>query len=164
MLNVVNPPVVGLRNCEKGAEFSFWCQREEELVRAWWKEYGESREGPSNANSTHDAHSGEAGHLSQADRNDFESGRVSQLNAWEEEENVGVLVKGGLYEVCTTHFAQSHFPLLVRNHLFAFSKNGFVQKQCFELRMIQFGFASKHRKWSFTIIGASVITSRGSDW
>jgi hypothetical protein len=60
-------------------------------VRAWWKEYAESREGPSQARMQN------AESHSQIER-DYESSR-SQLKAWEEEENVGVLVKGGLYEV-----------------------------------------------------------------
>ncbi|CAM6085035.1 unnamed protein product [Calypogeia fissa] len=102
-----------------------FLEREEDLVRAWWKEYGESREGPSNANSSHDANSGEAGHISQTDRNDFDSSRRLQLNSWEEEGNVGVLVKGGLYEVdlmsrrCLPVYWRGDHRRVLRGHWYA---------------------------------------------
>lgn len=87
----------------------FTTQREEELVSAWWKEYAEVSEGPVTA----------SGRLAPDTREQREvpKGDVKSLSRTssagkdqipyggnnpdsDDGESVGVLVKGGLYEVC----------------------------------------------------------------
>jgi len=62
------------------------CQREEELLSYWWKEYAECSEGPKGQTSSN----------TEADLP--QSSQACELYAVEEE-RVGVPVKGGLYEV-----------------------------------------------------------------
>ncbi|KAL5704134.1 Phospholipase sgr2 [Ranunculus cassubicifolius] len=99
-------------------EASF-LEREEELLSIWWKEYGECSEGPS---GTRGATSASVD--LQLKSGSSESDQSTQLSV-EEEERVGVPVKGGLYEV---DLAKRHcFPVywngenrrVLRGHWFA---------------------------------------------
>ncbi|PON57071.1 hypothetical protein PanWU01x14_176610 [Parasponia andersonii] len=100
-------------------EASF-LQREEELLSYWWKEYAECSEGPS-------------GHPSSGKRLDQPSSpkgpQSAELYA-EEEERVGVPVKGGLYEVdlvrrhCFPVYWNGENRRVLRGHWFA-RKGGF---------------------------------------
>ncbi|MFS7916925.1 hypothetical protein Hanom_Chr03g00183061 [Helianthus anomalus] len=67
-------------------------QREEELLSNWWREYGECSVGPKGSLS------------SISESNDSPNAQSSKLYA-NEEERVGVPVKGGLYEV--------HFGIII---------------------------------------------------
>ncbi|XP_065852193.1 phospholipase SGR2-like isoform X2 [Euphorbia lathyris] len=101
-------------------EASF-LEREEELLSSWWKEYAECSEGPRNQLALKKMNSKKS-------KYSMEGGRESQLYK-EEEERVGVPVKGGLYEV---DLEKRHsFPVywngenrrVLRGHWFA-SKGG----------------------------------------
>ncbi|BBN19897.1 phospholipase DDHD1 [Marchantia polymorpha subsp. ruderalis] len=105
-----------------------FLEREEELVSAWWKEYGESREGPSSAvpNSS-DVASREiraSPDLKIADSNRYKSSRSFET-AYDDDEIVGVIVKGGLYEVdlrqrrCSPVYWRGDHRRVLRGHWFA---------------------------------------------
>ena len=85
-------------------------QREEELVSAWWKEYAEVSAGPaksSNAlsyNLQTEKELAEEKLRSLSSASDRRSGHIGPASTSsdyddDDEEGVGVLVKGGLYEV-----------------------------------------------------------------
>ena len=86
-------------------------QQEEELVSAWWKEYAECSEGPIGSatkerqtTSTDDSAKTDSEHLQAAatDVKTKQLGGFEQL--YENDEIIGVLVKGGLYEVSFCFF------------------------------------------------------------
>lgn len=68
-------------------------QREEELLSSWWKEYAECSEGPKEQPSSSKKLEKQPSLASS------EITLSAQLYEEEEEERVGVPVKGGLYEV-----------------------------------------------------------------
>lgn len=68
-------------------------QKEEELLSCWWKEYAECSEGPKEQPSSSKKLD------TQPNASSSEGVSSNQLYE-EEEERVGVPVKGGLYEVC----------------------------------------------------------------
>lgn len=73
-------------------------QREEELLSSWWKEYAECSEGPrARAISSKESDM-------QSNTSCLEASRSTQLYE-NEEERVGVPVKGGLYEVLCLEFS-----------------------------------------------------------
>ncbi|KAF8404347.1 hypothetical protein HHK36_009230 [Tetracentron sinense] len=99
-------------------EASF-LQREEELLSSWWKEYAECSEGPSGPQLCSDTK------LDMQPKECSSEGDQSTELFPDEEERVGVPVKGGLYEV---DLAQRHcFPVywngenrrVLRGHWFA---------------------------------------------
>lgn len=84
------------------------CQREEELVKAWWKEYAEVSAGPAmssgalsyNLQTEKETAEEKARSLSIASDGRIGPGSThSDYDDDDDEESVGVLVKGGLYEV-----------------------------------------------------------------
>lgn len=87
------------------------CQREEELVSAWWKEYAEVSAGPAMSsgalsyNLQIEKETAEEKLRSLSSANDGGAGQNgpgsthSDFDDDDDEESVGVLVKGGLYEV-----------------------------------------------------------------
>lgn len=81
-------------------------QREEELLSHWWKEYAECSEGPSGRPSSSEK-------LDTQPNASSPKGSQSVELYEEEEERVGVPVKGGLYEV------------------------SFLLVSCFELRIVE---------------------------
>lgn len=79
----------------------YW-QKEEELLSSWWREYAECSEGPREPQSSDnklDKH---------RNGSSLGCGQSSQLYEIEEE-RVGVLVKGGLYEVFLPFFLSVQF-------------------------------------------------------
>jgi hypothetical protein len=83
-----------------------FIQREEELVSAWWKEYAEVSAGPTNALSYNLQTEKELAEEKLRSLSSASDGRSSQKGPGstnseydDDEESVGVLVKGGLYEV-----------------------------------------------------------------
>lgn len=78
-------------------------QEEEDLVSAWWKEYAECSEGPAASQAASPGDGSPAAESAEASRDYDHGSRVSsskhQFVFEPEEESVGVLVKGGLYEV-----------------------------------------------------------------
>ena len=84
-------------------------QREEELVSAWWKEYAEISAGPTKSSGSFsynfqtEKESAEEKLRSLSSSSDGRSGQKGPGSTHSEddddEESVGVLVKGGLYEV-----------------------------------------------------------------
>jgi len=86
-------------------------QREEELVSAWWKEYAEVSAGPAMSSGTLSYNlqvEKEAAEEKLRSLNSASGGRKSpkgpsstnsDFDDGDDEESVGVLVKGGLYEV-----------------------------------------------------------------
>ncbi|KAL2609785.1 hypothetical protein R1flu_028358 [Riccia fluitans] len=111
-----------------------FLQREEELVTAWWKEYAESRDGPSNtpAASTSTAYrqvgvtveAEKPRKAAYSDPNRYRSSRSFE-GPYDEDESVGVIVKGGLYEVylhqrrCSPVYWRRDHRRVLRGHWFA---------------------------------------------
>lgn len=77
-------------------------QREEELVSAWWREYAEVSEGPVKSSSQNrEQREGSIGDLKPLNQTTDQGGSYGGNSLdFDEGESVGVLVKGGLYEVC----------------------------------------------------------------
>lgn len=84
-------------------------QREEELLSNWWKEYGECSVGPKGSLSS----------IPESDPQSYDlpSSQSSKLYT-DEEERVGVPVKGGLYEVYFLTLLVYHISSLVQDYTF----------------------------------------------
>ncbi|KAL3699024.1 hypothetical protein R1sor_017046 [Riccia sorocarpa] len=110
-----------------------FLEREEELVSAWWKEYAESRVGPSNtplaSRSTTSpqvgakAEAAKSLKAAQSDPSRYRSSRNFE-GPYDEDESVGVIVKGGLYEVdlrqrrCSPVYWRGDHRRVLRGHWF----------------------------------------------
>lgn len=101
---------------------NFCLQREEELVSAWWREYAEVSEGPVNSSSQNrEQREGSIGDLKSLNQTNDQGGSYGGNSLdFDEGESVGVLVKGGLYEVCLVlkdlGYIQETIFILSRNH------------------------------------------------
>ena len=75
--------------------YILYMQREEELLSNWWREYGECSIGPK----------GSLPSISESDPMSYDLATTRNKLYSDEEERVGVPVKGGLYEVWSLFFS-----------------------------------------------------------
>jgi hypothetical protein len=100
----------------------YYLQQEEELVSAWWKEYAECSEGPLGSRAKEQQTSSaddtttkvkDWEHPAAASATDVKTKKLNgPEQLYENDEIIGVLVKGGLYEVSFYHFHSFLFVYL----------------------------------------------------